>query len=502
MSPAERVTNTSPRRTGLSKSRITLFEQCPKRLWLSVHRPELADEAPATSAAMAAGHAIGAAASALLPDGYMIEARDGLSAAVRETADLLAAGFDRPLFEATFVHADVLVRVDLMIPDGSGWRVAEVKGTTGPKPHHLADIATQLWVMRGNAVPVRSAAIRHINRAFVLEREGDLQGLFADSVVDELVEPVIAGRGEVAAAARAALEGEEPVREPGAHCDEPFSCSFKTYCHRHAPPTPEWPVWLLPDAAGKTIARAWAGRDVHDLTLVPADAMSSGRLRRVHAATLTGTAWHDAAAVAAETAGWAWPRTFLDFETIQFAIPRWVGTRPFAQVPFQFSAHVEQADCSLEHHDWLSTDGRDPRRGCAEALCRLPDTGAVIAWNAGFERGCLLGLAGMFPDLAPRLRAIADRLVDLLPVVLRHYYHRDQRGSWSIKAVLPTIAQELDYEALSEVRSGTNAQAGYVEAIDPATSPERRAEIRTRLLAYCERDTIATKVVLERLVTS
>ena len=30
------------RRFGLSKSRINAFEQCPKRLWLMVHRPELA----------------------------------------------------------------------------------------------------------------------------------------------------------------------------------------------------------------------------------------------------------------------------------------------------------------------------------------------------------------------------------------------------------------------------------------------------------------------------
>ena len=490
----------APRRTGLSKSRITLFEQCPKRLWLSVHRPELADEAPAVTAAMRAGHAIGAAACALLPDGHMIEARDGLAAAVRETAALLAAGFDRPLFEATFVHADVLVRVDLMIPAGDGWHVAEVKGTTGPKAYHLGDIATQLWVLRGNGVPVTAAAIRHLDRSFVLAREGELHGLFADSAVDALIEPLIATRAAVVAGARQALAGDEPTREPGAHCDDPFPCSFKRYCGRNAPPPPVWSVWLLPDAAGKKIARACAADGVHDLTLVPADAMSSERLKRVHEVTVTGVAWHDADAIARETAGWAWPRTFLDFETIQFAIPRWIGTRPFAQVPFQFSAHVQQADGNLDHHEWLSSDGSDPRRGCAEALARLPVAGAVVAWNASFERGCLLGLAVLFPDLAPPLRSLAERLVDLLPVVRRHYYHRDQRGSWSIKTVLPTIAPELDYSALAEVRSGTDAQAGYAEAIDPATSPERGAEIRARLLAYCARDTLAMMVVLQRLV--
>jgi hypothetical protein len=475
-----------------------LFEQCPKRLWLSVHRPELADDDAAVSATMVVGHEVGAMACRLIPDGHMIEAPDGLAGAVQETAALMAAA-TRVLFEATFVHEDVLVRVDLMIPGEDGWHVAEVKSTTGLRPYHLADIATQLWVIRGNKVPITSASIRHLDREFVLSEAGRYQGLFADSFVDEVVEPFVATRADVAAGARATLAGGEPEREPGAHCDDPFTCTFKRYCGRDLPPAPEWPMHLLPDAAGKRVAREWAEKGVDNILQVPAGAMPSEKLRRVHAATLTGRAWHDAEAIRLETDRWPWPRVFLDFETIQFAIPRWLGTRPFEQVPFQYSAHVERADGRLEHEEWLSTDGSDPRRGCAEALTRLPATGAVIAWNASFERGCLLGLAGLFPDLAPALQSLADRLVDLLPVVRRHYYHRDQRGSWSIKTVLTTIAPELAYEALDGVKSGTDAQAAYIEAIDAGTTAVRRAVIRTALLTYCERDTLAMKVVLDRL---
>lgn len=130
---------------------------------------------------------------------------------------------------------------------------------------------------------------------------------------------------------------------------------------------------------------------------------------------------------------------------------------------------------------------------------QLPAPGAVVSWNASFERGCLLGLAAMFADLAPTLISLADRLVYLLPVVRRHYYHRDMRGSWSIKAVLPTVAPDLGYETLVEVRSGTDAQLGYLEALCPETSPQRREAVRQALEAYCRRDTEAMMVVLERL---
>ena len=97
----------------------------------------------------------------------------------------------------------------------------------------------------------------------------------------------------------------------------------------------------------------------------------------------------------------------------------------------------------------------------------------------------------MFPDLAEDLHAIVDRLVDLQPVTKANYYHPDMLGSWSIKAVLPTIAPEMDYELLEGIKVGTDASSAYLEAIDPKTSPEKREEIRADLLRYCRHDTEA-----------
>ena len=152
----------------------------------------------------------------------------------------------------------------------------------------------------------------------------------------------------------------------------------------------------------------------------------------------------------------------------------------------------------MAHHEFLSINGHDPRRPCAEALVALPSSGAVIAWNASFERKCLTVFAAQMPDLVSALMNIADRLVDLLPVARRHYYHRDMRGSWSIKAVLPTLGAN-GCDALSEVKSGTDAQAGYLEAIAPETTDNRREALRQSLQAYCARDTEAMMIVLERL---
>jgi hypothetical protein len=87
--------------------------------------------------------------------------------------------------------------------------------------------------------------------------------------------------------------------------------------------------------------------------------------------------------------------------------------------------------------------------------------------------------------------AIKDRLVDLLPVTRSHYYHPSQRGSWSIKAVLPAVAPDLSYEDLAGVQNGGMAMEAYSEAIHPNTLPMRRDEIEEQLIAYCGLDTYA-----------
>ncbi len=65
------------------------------------------------------------------------------------------------------------------------------------------------------------------------------------------------------------------------------------------------------------------------------------------------------------------------------------------------------------------------------------------------------------------------------------------KGSWSIKAVLPTVAPDLDYAALGEVRDGTAAQAAYAEILEEATPPDRRQGLIDALRDYCRLDTLA-----------
>jgi len=116
-----------------------------------------------------------------------------------------------------------------------------------------------------------------------------------------------------------------------------------------------------------------------------------------------------------------------------------------------------------------------------------------------FEAGVLDRLAEIVPVHAAALRAIAERLVDLLPVVRAAYYHRDMRGSWSIKSVMPTIDRGLGYEHLDEVQEGDGAQRAFLALRSGTLTEDREKALRAALLKYCRHDTWAM-VMLRRFL--
>ena len=130
----------------------------------------------------------------------------------------------------------------------------------------------------------------------------------------------------------------------------------------------------------------------------------------------------------------------------------------------------------------------------------LSDVGPVLMYT-NYEKTVIEGLIELYPDLAKPLQKIIDRLFDLFPVVRENYYHPQMLGSWSIKAVLPAIAPHMNYAELEGIHEGMAASDGFIEAIDPETTPERKAELEEQLLRYCKFDTEAM-VEIVRYFTS
>jgi hypothetical protein len=186
-----------------------------------------------------------------------------------------------------------------------------------------------------------------------------------------------------------------------------------------------------------------------------------------------------------------YPRYYLDFETIQFAVPIWIGTRLYQQLPFQCSCQIEDARSEINHEDFLNISGEYPLKPFINKLIKLlGDNGPIFVYSA-FEKSRLSELACFFPERSDAIEKIKDRLVDLLPLVRNHYYHPDMKGSFSIKALLHTVAPEMDYSNLEEVQDETSSQPAFLEAINVETSSDRKKDLRRKMLKYCNMDTIA-----------
>ncbi|MBC9032685.1 hypothetical protein IAG41_09800 [Sphingomonas sp. JC676] len=222
----------------LSKSKLAAFEHCPKRLWLQVHRRDVAKFDDTTLARFGFGHDVGEKARFAVPDGVLVDTGWDMAEAVAKTQILLAAPERRPIFEATFQYEDVLCRVDILMPDeGGAWRAIEVKASNSARGYHMADIATQVWIMRNCDVTISRAIIRHLARPVAWWR-GDIAAVtFRDTDVSGEIERFLVERPNVASSARRVIRGPEPVRQLGMHCYRPFACEFRDWCREVSKPS-------------------------------------------------------------------------------------------------------------------------------------------------------------------------------------------------------------------------------------------------------------------------
>ncbi len=474
-------------RRSLSKTRLLSARQCLKRIHLEAHRPELAVIDAETQQALDAGRAVGAIARRI----YATEAavtipyQGGLRHALQKSARLLEAGPSRPMFEATVEHGGVLVRVDILLPDGDAWQLVEVKAATRVEPHHYFDCAVQDWVLCGAGYPVSRVALAHVDRRFVYRGDGNYRGMLKAVDVTASARELGASLPDWVRRARDAIAGAAPRVAVGAHCFTPHDCPFIEHCW---PTDVAYPLLELPRVGkgklGQFVAAGFA--DVRD---VPAELLTDTQ-RRVQRVARSGRA-EVSPSIGRFVRSLPYPRYYLDFESVAPPVPIFADTRPYEALPFQWSCHFEAAAGELDHAEFLDLSGEAPFRRVAESLIRaLGKSGPILVYSH-YERTMLGRLGARFPDLEPALLAIEARLVDLKPIVENGYYHPGMRGSWSIKAVVPSIAPDMQYSELSGIQQGTEASSGYLEAIDPATSAVRKAELEAQLKRYCRFDTEA-----------
>lgn len=484
----------------LSKTSFLNGIQCPKLLWTKFHDRDAFPPVDARQQAIFdQGHEIGSLAKSLFPGG--IEVAEGVIAyeeSLRATRRLLPER--KPLFEAAFSHDGGFVRVDILNPAGTdAWEIFEVKSGTRVKDENLQDIAFQKFVCEGAGLKITRCCLVHVNSGYV--RAGDIVPgeLFqSEDVTEEIAGLVAEAPARLEELKRVVSPDQCPQIPIGPHCHSPYECPLRYRCWAFLPPHPV--THLHRDNRGLRWQLLDSG--ITGLAGIPEGTPGLSTHHEIQRQTaITGEAHVDHRAIAAFLAGLRWPLAYFDLESFQMAAPPYDGLRPYRQIPFQFSVHVQPAPgAALAHHEFLASSPEDPRQEFMEKLQQaIPGAGSIVAYNATFEKSILKDCAEAFPRFRPWVGSALPRFVDLLiPFRNFSYHHPGQNGSASIKAVLPALTG-ASYADLA-IHEGGAAALAFVEMVfGAATTATRKAEIRANLLEYCALDTRAMADIVEAL---
>ena len=484
----------------ISKSQYLKGLQCPKALWIYRHRPDLKPEvSPVLQHLFDSGHEVGLLAQKCFEGGVeIVEAYYKIEATIRSTEEAVALN-PSAIFEAAACAPDgAYSRIDILrkCREAGTWDLVEVKSTTSVKGYHIDDMAVQRHAFAGAGYSIRKSILMHIDNLYVKSGPLEVWKLFhlEDCTAD--VEARMAVVRECLEPLKAVLASStEPVVPIGDQCNAPFACDYIHYCWQHVPAYSVYNLFrgdkraTLLSKGILDIADIPEGFDVTQRQGIEIDAFKQNR---VHV---------DRAAISKFLDGLVFPLFFLDYETINPAVPLYDGTRPYQKVPFQFSLHVQlEMGGPVTHTGFLHTGAGDPRPHFVKELVdRCGGRGSVVVYNQPFEAGVNETLAETFPEHAAALRAINGRMVDLLvPFRSRLLYHPDMKGSASLKSVLPALVPNLSYAGLA-IADGETASLMFLKALKNEVSEEEKKWIYTDLFEYCRLDTLAEVKILEEL---
>jgi hypothetical protein len=458
--------------------------QCPKFVWHRVHKPEslLVEESDAPPV-LAIGQDVGILAQSLFPDGATIDSFLPIRERIAATSRALIN--KTPIYEAAISAGDLYAQVDILVPVRGGWDLVEVKSTTEIKEHFIKDVAFQKYVCDKAGLKVRHCRVATLNKDYVKKCPIKVPKLFVIHSVDAEVKEAIREVPPDISRIRKVLAGKCPQVGIGPHCSDPINCPFSEQCWAFLPANN---VFELSRIGGKAVNLLEDG--ITRITDIPEDF----RLTKYQTIQIRSTKSRkphiDVDAVVEFLSQIEYPIRFFDFETFSTPVPIFDGTKPYQQIPFQYSMHVLSApNVKPAHYSYLAEGRNDPRPELLRSLkAIIGRSGTILAFNMAFEKARLQEMAVAFPSHKAWIHAALKRINDLIiPFRKAAYYHPRQHGSNSLKQVMPALTN-LSYDNLP-ISDGATAGQEFMRVTYGHVSKEEEKRVRSHLLRYCGQDT-------------
>ncbi|WP_278533080.1 DUF2779 domain-containing protein [Dehalococcoides mccartyi] len=480
---------------GLSKSKYLMGLQCPRLLWKATNdAANMPPVSPSTQFVFEQGHQVGELAKQLHPGGLNLKT-ENFSQNLKDTKEAL--GCVLPVFEAGFATERLYSRVDILAPaKGDGWNIIEVKSTTEIKEEHLYDVAFQRYCCRLGGLNIRNCYLMHINKDYIKNGEIYPAEFFTLKDITQETEGYSGNLEGNIEAMLAIIDSDTcPEARPGKQCTSPHDCPLKDQCWADLP---EHNIFTL--YYGNKILPELQAQGIWDIRQIPPEFKLNPKQQIQKNCAVSGQVYTNPAEIGAFLNKLEYPLHYLDFETFATAIPVYDYTRPYQNIPFQFSLHIQQSPNSeTKHYSYLAEDGYDPRPAFLSALkSSIAPQGSILVYSEIFEKARLKELAAAFPEYAGWVEGILGRIVDLIvPFRDFSYYHPGQHGSASLKHVMPALAG-LGYDEL-EIGEGQTASLRFMESVFGNLPPDEIRKIRADLEIYCGQDTGGMVEIVRKL---
>ena len=490
----------------LTKSNYLLGLQCPKLLWVTKNdKKRIPEPNEVTLKKFKDGILLGELATKVFPKGKEIPTKD-FKETIKQTELLLLEKV--PLFEASFLVDNLYLRADILVPvgdsskDDSGepkWDIIEVKSATKVKDINIYDVSFQKYVCEKAGLKIRKCFLMHINNQYVKSGEIEPKELFVQTDITDLVETY---SKEIKDRIENMLDIINSKKEPecsiGVHCSAPYDCPLKEECWKDVPDGSVFDFYRML----KKKAFGLYDDGIVKIEDVPDSVKLNDKQKIQRILAKNGEVHKDKEKIKSFLDGLSYPIYYLDFETINPAIPKFEGMRPYQRIPFQFSLHIQEKEGGeLKHISFLAEGINDSRPKFMQALKdNLGDKGDILVYNQSFEKGVMNEGAIAFPEFREWYdKNILLRVKDLWDVFRNFwYYNSEQKGSASIKYVLPVLSK-LKYSDL-EIKKGDVAsyeweRITFLENV----SDEEKLRVRKALEKYCGLDTMAEVEIIRGL---
>ncbi len=503
MSKQMKIMNKNKR---ISKSQYLKGIQCPKRLWLYRHRPDLIPEIEDSQQRL---FDVGYEIHELARQHFRgnVEVSDKyyeIDQAVQSTRAYIRDN-KKTICEATASSKDgVYSRIDILkkVRGSDKWDMIEVKGATKVKEYHYDDMALQRFAFKGAGYKIRKSILMHINKQYVRSGELDLKQLYTmANCTAGVLKKMKQVKQNVGGLLKILKQDTEPDIEPGDQChDNPYDCEYIGHCDETRPEFSVYNVFKKSKAKLELLL----GKDIVNVEDVPDDFKMTKLQSIAVDCHKNNKAYKDNSKIREFLDTLVYPLYYFDFETIWPAIPLFDRSSPYQQIPFQFSLHVQKKKGgNLKHIEYLHTGTDDPRPGLIKAMFEsCGKKGSVVVYNRSFEKNVNTEMGNNFLKYRSKLNKISERMVDLMkPFESRYFYHPKMKGSHSIKKVLPALVPAMSYDDM-DIADGGDASARYMDCIKGLVSEKQKGKIFKNLRTYCGLDTLAEAKLVEALYKS